>query len=292
MGIVLGLSLAFLIEYVDNTLKTPDEIEEFLALPSLGVIPTLDEIAASASNGRRLSANGNLGPHPALLPDSEPRSRVWEAYRSLRTSILLSQSDHPPRKMLITSAFAGEGKTTTVANTGIVLAQTGARTIVIDMDMRRSTLGMLFGIEAESGVSNYLSGNSDLTSQIRQTGVPNLYIIPAGPQPPNAAELIGSERMSRLFKLLEDEFQYIVIDSPPVLSVTDAQILAKQVDGVVLVIYGGKTPRDAARKAIQQLSTVGGKVLGGMVNKIDVHRSEYSYYYRYYYDDHYYRQTT
>lgn len=292
MGIVLGLSLAFLIEYVDNTLKTPDEIEEFLALPSLGVIPTLDEISASTSNRRRLPGNGDRLTHPALLPDSEPRSRVWEAYRSLRTSILLSQSDHPPRKMLITSAFAGEGKTTTVANTGIVLAQTGARTVVIDMDMRRSTLGMLFGIEAGEGVSNYLSGNSDLTSQVRQTGVPNLYIIPAGPQPPNAAELIGSERMTRLFQLLEDEFQYIVIDSPPVLSVTDAQILAKQVDGVVLVIYGGKTPRDAARKAIQQLANVGGKVLGGMVNKIDVHRSEYSYYYRYYYDDHYYRQTS
>ena len=292
MGAVLGLSLAFLIEYVDNTLKTPDEIEEFLELLSLGVIPTLDEIASSASASQQLPGNGHRGAHPALLPGSEPRSRVWEAYRSLRTSILLSQSDHPPRKMLITSAFAGEGKTTTVANTGIVLAQTGARTIVIDMDMRRSTLGILFGIDADEGVSSYLSGNSDLTSQIRQTGIPNLYIIPAGPQPPNAAELIGSERMDRLFRLLEDEFQYIVIDSPPVLSVTDAQILAKQVDGVVLVIYGGKTPRDAARKAIQQLSAVGGKVLGGMVNKIDVHKSEYSYYYRYYYDDHYYRHST
>jgi capsular exopolysaccharide synthesis family protein len=290
MGSVLAVSLAFLTEYMDNTLKTPDEIEEFLTLPSLGVIPTLDELSLGR---QRRSLKGQGGqPQPALLPYSEPRSRVWEAYRSLRTSLLLSQSNHPPQKMLITSAFAGEGKTTTVANTGIVLAQTGASTILIDLDMRRSTLASLFGLNPEEGVSSYLSGNSDLTSLIHQTGVPNLCILPAGPQPPNAAELIGSDRMDRLFRLLEDEFKYIVVDSPPVLSVTDAQILAQLVDGVVLVIYGGRTPRDAARKAVNQLCSVGGKVLGGMVNKIDVHRSEYAYYYRYYYDDHYYRQVT
>ena len=280
LGAVLGLGMAFSLDYLDTTLKTPDEIEEYLSLPSLGVIPTLDETKSSPLQ--------EGAPSGSLLAFFEPRSRMWEAYRSLRTSLLLSQGDQPPKRILVTSAFAGEGKTTTVANIGIVLAQTGARVVLIDLDMRRSTLARQFGQQPETGMSNYLSGNARLADQLCQTGIPNLYLLPAGPHPPNAAELIGSERMERVFQLLEEDFDFMVIDSPPVLSVTDAQILSAGVEGVMLVVQGGKTPRDAVRKAVSRLSSVGGKMLGAMVNKVDIYRSEYSYYYRYYYDDRYY----
>jgi succinoglycan biosynthesis transport protein ExoP len=280
VGLMLGVGLAVMIEYFDNTVKTPDELEKFVLLPSLGVIPTIDRLGAVATKSLP-AASQQAG--TSVVPYVAPRSAVWEAYRSLRTSILLSHSGTPPRTLLVTSALPGEGKTTTAVNTAIVLAQTGARTLLVDLDMRKPAVGRRFGLNGNQGMSIFLSGNSDLSSQIVETEYDNLFVIPAGPQPPNPAELVGSDRWKKALGLLGEYFQYVVIDSPPVLSVADPLIISTNVDGVVLVVLAGRTPRDAVRKARAHLSHVGATVLGAMINNVDLQDSRYSYYYRYYY---------
>ncbi len=286
VGLFLAIGLAFLMEYLDNTLKTPEDMEQSLGLPSLGVIPAMADLPAGSS---RLLASRNESGGSKDVPAriSPARFRVWEAYRSLRTSILLSHSGKPPKVIMVTSSVPGEGKTTTVANTGIVLAQTGARTLLIDLDMRKPALASTFGYNGNQGISAYLSGNGDLSSQIRQTNYPNLFLLPAGFRPPNPAELIGSERMETALRLLGDYFKYIVIDTPPVLSVTDGLLLSPHVDGVVMVIKGGSTPKEAARKAGNHLSSVGARILGALINNVDMNAPEYSYYYRHYFDERY-----
>ncbi len=298
IGLMLGVGMALVIERLDNTLKTPDQVEALLAIPSLGVIPRIPKSTETAVNGGLLSGASAVTElmEPAeteeiaqkeavqdglFLPEAR---RIWEAYRSLRTSLILSASGGQPKSILVTSSFTGEGKTTTATNVSIVFAQTGARTLLVDMDMRKPMLARLFGISGNGGMSTFLSGNSDLASNIRQVSVPNLSVLPAGPVPPNPAELIGSERMVEALKILKRHFKYIVIDSSPILSVTDPVVISAKVDGVVLVIQGGKTPRDAVRKAGDHLQAVGGKILGALINNVDTESSEYSYYYRHYYD--------
>jgi len=291
LGLMLGVSMAFFIDYLDNTIKTPDDIEKTLDLPSLGVIPAFKMFETPV--GTRLltaaSTQSTDASVDAVLQGSQDmRSRVWEAYRSLRTSLLLSNSGKPPQIILVTSALPAEGKTTTALNAAIVLAQTSARTLLIDLDMRRPKIGSHFGLNGHQGMSYFLTGNSDLTSQVRKTSVPNLFVVSAGYVPPNPAELIGSDRMDKALKLLRDYFQYVVIDSPPILSVTDALVLSPKVDGVVMVVRGGETPREAVRRASEHLNQVGAKILGVMINDVDIRKSEYRYYYKYYYDSKYY----
>jgi polysaccharide biosynthesis transport protein len=288
VGLGLALGMAFMVEYFDNTLKTPNEVEEFLRLPSLGVIPKMGKKVSQAPSLLLPAVTGEAK-SGAVVPFGQGKFRYWEAYRSLRTSILLSHSGRPPQKILVTSSVPGEGKTTTVINTAIVLAQTGARTLIMDLDMRRSTLSGIFGMNGNQGLSAFLSGNSDLSGSLRQTSVPNLYILPAGIRPPNPAELIGSERMEHALRLLSEYFKYIVIDSPPVLSVSDSLVISTLVDGVVLVVRGGETPKDAVKKANAHLVAVGAPILGAMINNVDLDSPEYVYYHgRYgYYDDEY-----
>ncbi len=281
LGLFFGLGLAFLLEMIDNTIKTPEDLEAFVGLPALSVIPSLQ----AAVGARALLPETVDGATETLMDRylGLSKSQVWEAYRSLRTSILLSHSGRPPQTVLVTSALPGEGKTTTSLHTAVVLAQTGARTLLIDMDMRKPALARIMGVDGARGMSHYLSGNSDLSSQIQPGKIPNLFVLAAGPHPPNPAELIGSDRMMTGLGLVKDYFKYIVIDSPPIMSVTDALILANLVDGVVLVVHGGKTPRDAVQKASERLTGVGGRILGALINNVDIRKSEYSSYYRYYY---------
>lgn len=282
LGLVLGLACAFLLEHLDNSIKTPEEVEQHLGLPSLGLIPLV------SSNGKSFPALGSRssGTAVVLAAGQDSRSRIWETYRSLRTSILMSHSGRPPQTILVTSSLRGEGKTTSVANLGVVLAQTGARTLLIDLDMRKPDLLRQFGMKGNLGMSNFLSGNADLSSHIRQTNTPNLYVVHAGTVPPNPAELIGSERMESALLILREFFKYLVIDSPPVLAVTDPLVVSPLVDGVVLVVHGGKTPRDAVRKTEGQLRHVGAKILGVTLNKLNLDKSPYGYYYQHY--DYYY----
>ena len=288
VGLLSGVGLAFLVESLDNTLKTPDQVERLLGVPSLGVIPSVrpGEAEELREIAQELTGTGGV----ALLSETSTGSRVGEAYRSLRTALMLSSSGRHPKTILITSSLSKEGKTTTTANIGVVFSRTGARTLLIDLDMRKPYLSRYFGIKSNKGMSSFLSGNSDLASQISATSFPNLCLLPAGPIPPNPAELIGSLRMQEALKLLSNHFDHIIIDSPPILSVTDALVVSPLVNGVVMVIHGGKTPREAVMKSSGHLEHVGAKILGAIINNVDMQSSEYYYYYRYYYDSAYYTQ--
>ncbi len=285
LGSVLGIGLAILLESLDNTLTTPEEVET-MGLPSLGFIPTTHGIMKARAT-RRLG-RGRKGSAADVLdfnPYVKLNPRMWEAFRSLRTSLLLSGSGQPPQRILVTSAFAGEGKTTTVAHTGIVLSQTRARTLVLDMDLRRPSLGAMFSCDRESlGLSDFLNGRCTLSSTIRPTGSDDLFILPSGSIPHNPAELLGSERMHQALAMLSRVFVYIVIDSPPLLDVTDAMVLSPQVDGVVLVAKGSSTTKVAVKKSSRHLASVGARMLGVVINNVDLTKSEHYYYYSQYYD--------
>ncbi len=287
LGLMLGCALALSLEVLDTSFKTSDEVEQRLGLPCLAVIPALE--LSTKQLGDKLPAlqDGESG-DAQIVPYVRSMPAVcWESYRSLRTSLLLSSSGKPPQKILITSALPGEGKTTTAVNLAISFAQAGARTLIMELDMRKPHLAEMLDVAGGLGMSTYLSGNSELASEIRQTNIPNLFLIPGGPIPPNPPELIGSERMQLAFQLLSRHFKFCLIDSPPIISVTDAVVISPYVDGVVLVIEGGKTPKEAVSKAQNRLASVGATVLGALINKVDIHKAGYEYDIRYDYGDYY-----
>ena len=281
LGLFLGTGLVLLVEALDNSLKTTDDVSQKLGLPALGMVPTLDsEDGESKRSMWPRFKKGSTPDLPRLVYGSQTEavdSRALEAYRSLRTALLLSHSGTPPQVIMVTSALPSEGKSTTVANTAIALSQTGARTLMIDLDMRRSSIATAFGIAAEQGMSTYLSGNSDISSQIHETGLPDLFLLPAGPIAPNPAELIGSERMATGMQLMRENFTYVVVDSPPALQLADALVTSPHVDGVILVARGGKTPRKAVQKAAEHLHSVGAKLLGVLINDLNIDSVGYGY---------------
>ncbi len=277
VGLFLGIGLAFFFEYLDNTVKTPEEVEQLLRLPSFGMVPEI-------SHDRKKRMEKGASYPVELVTHGHPKSILSEAYRNIRTSILLSFSEKPPKKIVITSPNPSEGKTTTVINTAIALSQTGAKVLVIDGDMRHPRIHKIFSEQNGAGLSNFLSGNAPLDSIIKKTEVPNLYFIPAGPIPPNPSELIGSNLFKEMLKVLGSRFDHLVLDSPPTLGFADSIILSTSVDGVVLVVLGGKTPRETLQRAKEVLYQVNAKILGVVINRVDIHRSDYGYYYyRYHY---------
>ncbi|PIX22538.1 MAG: hypothetical protein COZ69_10835 [Deltaproteobacteria bacterium CG_4_8_14_3_um_filter_45_9] len=276
VGLFLGIGLAFFFEYLDNTVKSPEDVEQLIRLPSFGMVPEI-----SYERKKRLAKAS----YPVeLVTHGHPKSILSEAYRNIRTSILLSFSEKPPKKIVITSPNPSEGKTTTVINTAIALSQTGAQVLIIDGDMRHPRIHKIFNEENGAGLSNFLSGNSPLDSIIKKTEVPNLYYIPSGPIPPNPSELIGSKLFKVMMDSLGKKFDHIVLDSPPALGFADSVILSTTVDGVILVVLGGKTPRETLQRAKEVLHQVNAKILGVVINRVDIHRSGYGYYYyRYHY---------
>jgi succinoglycan biosynthesis transport protein ExoP len=276
VGLFLGIGLAFFFEYLDNTLKTPEDVEQLIRLPSFGMVPEI-----SYERKKRLEKAS----FPVeLVTHGHPKSILSESYRNIRTSILLSFSEKPPKKIVITSPNPSEGKTTTVVNTAIALSQTGARVLIVDGDMRHPRIHKIFNQENGAGLSNFLSGNVPLDLIIKQTEVPNLYYIPSGPIPPNPSELIGSNLFKEMVKVLGNRFDHVVLDSPPALGFADSVILSTSVDGVILVVLGGKTPRETLQRAKEVLHQVNAKILGVVINRVDIHRSDYGYYYyRYHY---------
>jgi len=279
VGLFLGVGIAFFFEYLDNTVKTSEDVEQLIHLPSFGMVPEI-----SSERRKRLEKGASFPVE--LITHGHPKSMLSEAYRNIRTSILLSFSERPPRKILLTSPNPAEGKTTTVINTGIALAQTGVRVVVVDTDMRKPRIHKIFGEENEVGLSNFLSGNAELESILKKTGIPNLFFIPSGPIPPNPSELIGSNLFKSMMKCLEERFDHIVLDSPPVLGFADSTILSTFVDGIILVVAGGKTPRETLERAKEVLQQVSAKILGVVINRVDIRRSDYGYYYYRYH--HYY----
>jgi capsular exopolysaccharide synthesis family protein len=275
-----GIGLAFLLDYLDDTLKSVEDVDRHVRLPTLALIPAPREV-------RRLF--GRNGPvhepsdNTALALIEEVRSPVAEAYRHLRTSLLLSSAGQPPKTVLVTSSQPSEGKTTTAVNTAMMLAQTGAEVLILDCDLRRPRVHMHFQLPNTRGVTNYLSGDPNIGSLIQTFDKqPNLKVITSGPVPPNAAELLGSEQMRRLLQQLGDQFTHIIIDSPPAISFTDASILSTMVDGVMLVVHGGRSSRAVVRRAKQQLLDVGAHLFGIVLNNVKLEASDYYYGYGYY----------
>jgi len=287
VGLVGGIGLALMREYLDNTVKTPDDIETLARLPSLAVVP---QFAGSNGTGKRhgllkgFSGNGH-DKRIELVAQHLPKSQMSEAFRALRTSILLSQADHPPQVILVTSALPREGKTTAAANLAVTLAQLGDSTVLVDADLRKPGVGRLLNLGSGkyAGLSSYLAGVSslDLVS-VPHPAIPNLVAIPTGPLPPNPADLLSSHKLVEAIAELRTKFKFIVIDSPPIMAATDAVILSVQADGVLLVVRSGETPKEAFTRTRDLLHSVKARILGVVLNAVDSSAPDYYYSYRYY----------
>jgi capsular exopolysaccharide synthesis family protein len=284
MGLLGGVIVAFTLNYLDNTVKTVEDINRYTQLPALGVIPKM--IRENPRNGsqKQIAIGGNA----SQLVAFDKRSTAAEAYRALRTSVLLSSAGTPPKILLVTSGQPGEGKTTTIVNSGISLAQLGASVLIIDCDLRKPAVHKFFDIDNTRGLSTYLSRDIPIDSVIQNVSIKNLSIIPSGAIPPNPAELVSSERMRDMLKTLSEKYDHILIDSPPLINVTDPVILSTLVNGVILVVQGGRSKREVVRRARQELANVGAKIFGVVLNNVDLRREGYDYYYHYrYYSDYY-----
>lgn len=220
---------------------------------------------------------------PQLIAESDPKSPASEAYRTLRTNIEFAGLDRPCRSIVITSASVGEGKTTTVVNFGVVAAQAGSRVCLVDSDLRRPALHRLFGLENSQGLTTALVEGVPFAEVAQPTRIPNLSVLTTGPAPPNPAELVGSKRMREFLMAAGSNFDLLLLDSPPVISVSDAVALSAQCDGVILVIQAGTIPPGVLRQVAEQIEAVKGRILGVVLNRLDLRRDGYySDYYRYY----------
>ena len=275
VGLALGVGLAFFLEYLDNTIKVPDDIKNVLKLPYLGPVPAI----AAAEGG---AVNGERNPADDLISHLSPKSTASEAYRGIRTSILFSSAEQAPQVLIISSSGPREGKTITSANIAITMAQAGNRVVILDCDMRRPRVHKIFSLSRDRGMSNLLVGNDELDNIVIHTDIPNLDVIPSGPIPPNPSEVLSSQRMADLIEVLRGRYDRIIIDTPPITAVTDAVILSKVVDGVVLIVRAGVAHRELVRNAVEQLRQVNAHILGAVLNGVDMGRDSY-YYYQYYY---------
>ena len=286
VGLVGGIGLALLREYLDNTVKTPDDVETLARLPSLAVVPAFEE--ENGGSRRKLIGGASVNGHEKrveLVAQHLPKSQMSEAFRALRTALLLSQADHPPQVILVTSALPREGKTTAAANLAVTLAQLGDRTLLIDADLRKPGVGRLLNMTdgKYAGLSSYLAGVSSLDLvTVPHPSIPNLVAIPTGPLPPNPADLLSSHKLADALKQLRGQFKFIVIDSPPIMAATDAVIVSVQADGVLLVVRSGETPKEAFTRARDLLVSVKCHLLGVVLNAVDSSAPDYYYSYRYY----------
>jgi capsular exopolysaccharide synthesis family protein len=287
VGLVGGVGLALLREYLDNTVKTPDDVETLARLPSLAVVPAFGEGANASRRTGFLKAGSTNGydKRIELVAQHLPKSQMSEAFRALRTALLLSQPDHPPQVILVTSALPREGKTTAAANLAVTLAQLGDKTVLVDADLRKPGVGRLLnlGNGKYAGLSSYLAGVSTLDLvTIQHPAIPNLAAIPTGPLPPNPADLLSSHKLMEAITELRSKYKFIVIDSPPIMAATDAVILSVQTDGVLLVVRSGETPKEAFTRTRDLLVSVKSHLLGVVLNAVDSSAPDYYYSYRYY----------
>jgi len=295
LGLVFGVGLAFFQEYLDNSIKSPEDVSKYLHTPTLGTIPNLQSLSGNRSYGY------GYGPKAKEIPAGEksslefithgaPTSLMAEAYRSMRTSLMLSSPEHAPKIVLVTSALPSEGKTVTAINTAISLTQTGAKVALVDADMRKPRIHSVFALGNALGLSSFLTGAATLKEVIHESSVPNLFVLPCGILPPNPGELILSSRFNQLLSVLREYFEYIVIDSPPIANVSDARILAANADAAILVVKAFSTSRHLAQRATEFLRQSRIRNIGVILNDIDVHaRTAYYSYYsgRYYYPSNY-----
>jgi succinoglycan biosynthesis transport protein ExoP len=288
-GLLGGIGLALLREYLDNTVKTPDDVETLARLPSLAVVPAL----TNSSGKRRGRFSKLLKPsvvtskvgRAELISHNMPQSQMSEAFRALRTSLLLSQADHPPQVILMTSALPREGKTTAAVNLAVTLAQLGDKTLLVDADLRKPGINRALSLVdgKHAGLSSYLAGVSSLDLiTVPHPAITNLEAIPTGPIPPNPADLLSSRRLTELISELRTRYKFVVIDSPPIMAATDAVILSVLVDGVLMVVRSGETPKEAFTRTRDLLVGVKCHMLGVVLNAVDASSPDYYYSYRYY----------
>ncbi|MGB8648015.1 MAG: polysaccharide biosynthesis tyrosine autokinase [Anaerolineae bacterium] len=268
IGLLLALGGAFLIEYLDDTIKSGDDVAKLLKHPVIGAIARIP----GAVDERLIAANS-------------PRASITEAYRVLRTNIQFSSLDKPVKTFVVTSAGPTEGKSVTAANLAVVMAQAGLRTVLVDGDMRKPSQHRLFKMTNDVGLTNGLISQTALETFVRPTKVDNLRIVTTGPLPPNPSEVLGSERFHKLKAQLEAEADIVIFDSPPSLILTDAALLSRLTDGVVLVVDAGHTRREQAVRALETIEKVGGHILGIVINRVRPRGSGYYYYYYYYYSN-------
>jgi polysaccharide biosynthesis transport protein len=282
LSLAAGIGLAFLADYLDDSVKTSDDIGRQLGLPTLALIPHHE-----LTEKRRLSLvarNGGVAaPVTSIVTLEERHSPMAEAYRHLRTSLLFSSAGKPPQTILVTSSQPSEGKTTTAINTAITLAQSDADVVIIDCDLRRPRLHSYFEMDNTEGLTNYLSGEPNTDHLIKRCkSLPRLRVITSGPIPPNPAELLSSEEMRKLLQFLRGRYKHVIIDSPPAISFTDAAILSTLVDGVVLVAMANKSSMHLMRRFKQRLGNIGARIYGVVLNGIKSNSIEYDYYGGYY----------
>jgi polysaccharide biosynthesis transport protein len=303
LGASVGLAFGF--EYFDNTIRNADDVNRYVQLPTLGIIPAIASAGAKRLTGlradNRKSRLSIISPEAAaeesedlgnyflrFLPPSETskqepekliavnqNSSIAEAYRALRISLMMPPEGDPPKTILFTSGWPGEGKTTTIVNTAISLAQLGASVLIIDADLRKPAAHKGLSVKYADGLSTCLSEGGDIDAVIQRLSIPGLSLLPCGPIPVNPAELISSPRLKEMLSTLATRYDHLLIDSPPLMYVTDPLILANQVEGVVLIVQGGQTARDVVRQSCQMLSQVGAKILGVVLNKIDLRDQMY-----------------
>jgi capsular exopolysaccharide synthesis family protein len=278
VSLFVGIGLAFFFEYLDNTIKIPEDVSQYLKIPYLGHVP----LFSKESKGKP-----NDDANPELVTFHSPLSASSESYRGIRTNILFSSAESAPQVILLTSARPLEGKTITTANLAVTFSLADSKVIILDCDMRKPKMHKLFGASKDCGISNLLVGSSDLEAAIFHTRIPNLDIIPCGPIPPNPSEILGSTRMVSLLNELRNQYAYILIDSSPTTAVTDPVVLSKSVDGVLLVIRAGDTAKEFVLTSVSQYRAIGVRILGAVLNGVDMGRNGYYYYqyYRYYYGE-------
>ena len=257
VGLVASLSLVFLLVYLDNTVKTPSDVKDHLGIPLLGLIGN-DQMG---KKGKKRSPN-------SLITVEQSKSPISESYRSIRTNIEFASLNSVTQRILVTSSGLHEGKSFTVANLAVTIAQSGKSVLVLDADLRNPTQHKLFGLDNEQGLASALVEDQDYQQYIRKTAVPNVMVLTGGPIPTNPAELVGSKRMKRLIQEVSAQYDMVIIDTPPIVAVTDAAILAQEVDGVILVLASGEVNKEHAQRAIELLDNVKAKILGAVLNKV------------------------
>jgi capsular exopolysaccharide synthesis family protein len=273
LGLSLGIGLSLLFEHLDNTLKTPEDVKNTLRLPFLGMVP---EVLAKPGPGQTA--------RPLIMKNAEV-SAVSDSYRILRTNLLFSRPDSLGGVFLVTSANPGEGKTTTVANLAASLAQNGGKVLAIDADLRRPTMHQIFGVSKVPGLTDLIVGGCQASAAIKSTRFKDLQTLPCGYIPPNPTELLGSASFREVIRALRTHYEWVLIDTPPILAMADTPVLAPFVDGAILVVGAEQSSRTAVQRAVEQIVSVGGKITGVVLNKVNLERN--SYYYGQYYGEYY-----
>ena len=278
LGIVGGIALAFLLDYLDNTIRTKDELAKIAPdVPLLGIVPNIEARRSEVAKKDLFAAN-------------QPKSTISEAYRGVRTALTLSARGPQQKAMLLTSAGPREGKTTTAINLATVLAFSGARTLIIDADLRKPRIHASFNVPNKIGLTNLIVGNEDPLEHCQKTQVERVDLLTSGPIPPNPSELLGRPRFREILTRLRERYDQIIIDTPPIGAVTDAAVIATMVDGVILVVHAGKTRRQIVSRGIEQLRYIGAPIIGVILNNLHLGRGRYHpgyYHYYYYYASHY-----